>query len=84
MWEEFVKHRQQFRVTVHDRDLRMRAVDKTVDLGLDSFKASQRFIAYFEREHKIKSCKVTHTVTRKDLFPELTLQPKIDTFRRDI
>lgn len=37
IWDEFVKHIRQYTVPSRDRDLRMRAMDKATELGLQNF-----------------------------------------------
>jgi hypothetical protein len=83
MWSQFQHYRQQLKATLHDRDLKMWAIDKAFDVGLPEFKACSTFIQDFKHSHNIRSRKVTHTVTKVNLFPELSLQPIIDEFRKD-
>jgi hypothetical protein len=81
---QFVHHRFTIKTTVHDRDLKMWAVEKAVEVGMPNFKASSHFISSFKKHHKIGSRHVTHAVTKRNLFPELSLQTTIDEFRKDL
>lgn len=60
IWSDFVKHHREYRVTIihccdcyniygHDRDLRVCAMDKAIEVGLKIFKAFDRFVAYFNQ-----------------------------------
>lgn len=81
MSSQFFHHRAELKVAVHDRDLKMWAMEKAFELGLHHFKACSKFILTFKNENKITSRKVTHIVTKRDLFPDISLQPLIDDFR---
>lgn len=81
MWSQFRHHRTQLKVTIHDRDLALWAMDKAFEVGIPNFKASSHFIVDFKNKYKITSRRITHLVTKRNLFPEVSLQPIIDEFR---
>lgn len=84
MWQQFIHYRRQLKLSIHDRHLKTWAINKAFDIGMPSFKASRCFLSNFKAEHKIKGRKVTHIVTQKNLFPQLSLQPLMDNFRDDL
>lgn len=57
---------------------------KCIEVDLENVKAFDRFKVYYKQESKIKIRKVTHMVTRRNAFPEFSLQPIIDSFRSNM
>lgn len=50
----------------------MWAMEKAIEVGLEIFKESDRFTAYFKQEYKIKIRKVIHLATRSNVFAALS------------
>ena len=83
-WSQFHHHQTQLKVSIHDRDLTMWAMDKTFEVDFSNFKASLHCILDFENEYKITSPRIMHLVTKRSLFLEISLQPIIDEFRENL
>ena len=86
MWSQFRHYRTQVKASIHDRGLAMLTTDKAFEVGIPNFKSSKHFILGFKNEHKTTSRRTTHLVTKRNLFPEISLQPIIgefwDTFQK--
>jgi hypothetical protein len=64
MYEKFEKARN-LHLPVHDVDLKIWAIEKSRELGIDDFIASPHFILNFKKKYHIVSRKVTKIVTKK-------------------
>ena len=56
-------------------------MDKAFEVGIPNFKASSHFILDLKNEYKITSRRITHLVTKRNVLPEISLQPIIEEFR---
>ena len=57
------------------------AKDKAFEVGIPNLKTSSYFILDFKNECKITSRRITHLVTKRNVLPEISLQPIIEEFR---